>query len=729
MRKLLGLADPPAPYGVLVVDDSAVMRQMISRLIEKDPKLWVMGTASNGQEALEKLKVMRPDLVTMDIEMPVLDGLSALSQLMVENPMPVIMLSSYTDEGASPAIAALTNGAADFFHKDSLFQFPANAQMEEEFLLRCHAAIESKPFWKTLDQEDLANHEMKVLLEFMTGCLASEHTIHEELNQTLQQLNGFYCSLIKQANEFIVTECKGELLTRFGQLSQSLIGHSLEHIVPAEVMAQHSEYLTRVWNGEDCVSYDTEWRKYHFTTVARPVRVNGIVKEIIVVTFEVTDRKRMEEKIKFLLNHDQLTGLPNQNQLLTEMDRAKTKYGRFAVLFFKFDHFKQINDSMGHEKGDSLLQLMARRLKRFTSEDTTIIRAGSDEFICVMGGATFDTIERYAERLLDAIRQPIILDGLEIHMTSSLGISQYPDNHTNIEHIIRYAHMAMNIAQTEGGNLIQFYEARFQEEIHRKMEIERRLRKAIDREEFYLNYQPVFNGIDRTIKGLECLIRWQSPELGRVSPADFIPIAEETGLIHAIGEWVMLEACRTNKRWQDEGLMKIPVAVNLSTQQFNDGKIIERIENILQETGLDPKYLVVEITESMTMNKHHALMMLKNLKRIGVSIAIDDFGTGYSSLSYLSELPIDKLKVDQSFVKKMDTHGVNASIVHTIITMAENLKLEVIAEGVETEAEFGLLLRYGCNTMQGYLLGRPMEAAQIAEELKLSKPIKKMRIQ
>lgn len=728
MRKLLDLVDKPAQYGVLVVDDSAVMRQMISRLIERDPKLWVMGTASNGQEALAQLKVMRPDLITMDIEMPVLDGLSTLSQIMIDDPMPVIMLSSYTDEGASPAIAALANGAADFFHKDSLFQFPVNEQMEEEFLLRCHAAIESKPFWKTLDQEELANRDMKVLLEFITGCLVSEHSIHDELNRTMQQLNGIYCALIKRDQEFILTDCKGELLTRFGQLGHGLVGQPLHHILPAEIMGLHAENLTRTWNGEDCVSYDTEWQKYHFTTVARPVRVNGIVKEIIAVTFEVTERKRMEEKIQFLLNHDQLTGLPNQNQVLTELNRAKVKYGQFAVLFFNFDHFKQINDSIGHEKGDSLLQLLARRLKRFASADTTIIRAGSDEFICIMGGASFEMIERNAERLLDSIRQPIILDGFEIHMTSSLGISQYPDNHTNIEHIIRYAHMAMNIAKTEGGNRIQFYESRFQEEIHRKMEIERRLRKAIDREEFYLHYQPVFNGTDRSIKGMECLIRWESPELGRVSPAEFIPIAEETGLIHAIGEWVLIEACRSNKRWQDEGLMKVPVAVNLSTQQFNDGKIIERIENILKETGLDPKYLVIEITESMTMNKHHALLMLKNLKRLGVTIAIDDFGTGYSSLSYLSELPIDKLKVDQSFVKKMDTHSVNASIVHTIITMAENLKLEVIAEGVETEAEFGLLRRYGCSTMQGYLLGRPVDAEQFAEMLRMGTPANKMRI-
>ncbi|WP_308634635.1 EAL domain-containing protein [Paenibacillus silvisoli] len=715
MRDFIGLGEKPEKYGVLVVDDSAVMRHMIIKLLEKDPKLYVMGTAANGQEALDQLVELQPDLVTMDIEMPILDGLTTLTHMMIHHPVPVIMLSSYTDEGTSTALTALSKGAADFFHKDTLFQFPHNVQMEEEFLVRCRAAIEAKPFWKKLEQDDLSNREFKLLLEFMTGCLVGENTVHEEMNRTMRLMNGLYASVIKQDGKFVFRDCKGELLYRFGKSSRSLIGQPIERAFEAENASKLNEQFESAWNSSSktSTSFEIEWKRAVFALDFRPVRVNGIVQELIGVCFEVTVQKRMEEKIHFLFNHDQLTGLPNRNQLQEEMDRVLKAYDRFAVMYFCFDHFKLIHDSVGHQKSDALLQLIARRLKRFANEETTIIRSSSEEFICILGDASAEKSYQRSQQLLDTISQPIMLDGLEIHMTCSIGISQYPVDHREQEMLIRYAHMAMNIAKADGGNRHQFYEPRFHEQIHRKLEIENRLRKAIDRREFYLNYQPIIDGKDRTINGLECLVRWHSPELGRVSPAEFVPIAEETGLIHSIGEWVLLEACRQNKRWQDEGLPKIPVAVNLSTQQFNDGKIIERIENILEETGLEGRYLVIEITESMTMNKHHALAILKNLKNLGVSIAIDDFGTGYSSLSYLNELPIDKLKIDQSFVKGMDKHNVNASIVNTIITMAENLKLQVVAEGVETEEEFRLLSDYGCMTMQGYLFGRPMEANDI----------------
>ncbi|SDW54829.1 EAL domain-containing protein [Paenibacillus sp. CF384] len=717
MRRFLGLMERPEKYGVLVVDDSAVMRRMITMLIEKDPKLWVMATAANGQEALDQLVELQPDLVTMDIEMPVLDGLTTLSHLMIHYPIPVIMLSSYTDEGSSPALAALSKGAADFFHKDALFQFPHNEQVEEEFLLRCHAAIEAKPFWKKLEQDELTNREFKLLLEFMTGCLVGENTIHEELNRTMRLMNGIYASVIKVNGQFMFMDFKGELFYRFGKSSQSFVGQPIDRVFQPENALKLNEQFQRAWDGEQCISFEMEWKKACFLLVLRPLRVNGVVKELIGVCFEVTDQKRMEEKVHFLLNHDQLTGLPNRNQLYDEMDRVNTLYDRFAVMYFNFDHFKLINDSIGHQKSNSLLQLFSRRLKRITDENTMIIRAGTDEFICIIGDASAEITYQKAQNLLDTIHAPVMLDGQEIHMTASIGISQYPGDHRDKEMLIRYAHMAMNIAKGDGGNRLQFYEPRFHEQIHRKLEIESRLRKAIERKEFLLHYQPILNGRDRVISGLECLIRWQSPELGRVSPAEFIPIAEETGLIHSIGEWVLLEACRQNKRWQDDGFPKIPIAVNLSTRQFNDGKIIERIENILNETGLEAEYLVIEITESMTMNKHHALALLRNLKKLGVSIAIDDFGTGYSSLSYLSELPIDKLKIDQSFVKGMNLHNVNASIVNTIITMAENLNLQVIAEGVEEEEECRLLLQYGCMTMQGYLFGHPMESVAVSELL------------
>jgi EAL domain-containing protein (putative c-di-GMP-specific phosphodiesterase class I) len=322
---------------------------------------------------------------------------------------------------------------------------------------------------------------------------------------------------------------------------------------------------------------------------------------------------------------------------------------------------------------------------------------------------------------MDAIKQPFSIGENEINITASIGISQFSLDAPDADALMKNANIALNFSKEQGRNNFQFYNPSLNEKHHKRMQIEKHLRKAIERNEFQLHYQPQVDIHTSQVTGVESLLRWNSPELGFVSPVDFIPVAEETGLILEIGQWVIKEACRNNKAWQHAGLPNMVVTVNLSSRQFYDEKLEEMIRCTLNDTGLAPEFLELEITESITMDVKVALSTLKGLKNMGLKIAMDDFGTGYSSLSYLKEFPIDTLKIDQSFIKDIDTVSVNAAIVNTIITLAGNLKLKVIAEGVETKEALKLLKEYGCDMAQGYLYSPPMVAEQIEEIIRFFK--------
>ncbi|MDF2647503.1 MAG: hypothetical protein K0Q73_3308 [Paenibacillus sp.] len=415
---------------------------------------------------------------------------------------------------------------------------------------------------------------------------------------------------------------------------------------------------------------------------------------------------------------DSLTGLPNRQFLGVLMHQTiemAIKEKKQAALFsINLDHFKLVNDTLGHEAGDRVLQVVARRLRMCAKGKSHVARVGGDEFVYLTMGAIDDQqLAGLSEQIQCVINQPFVVCGEEMNMTVSIGISQFPQDSQEVETLMKNADIAMNFSKDQGRNTFHFYNPRLNSLLHKRMQIEKYLRKAIERDEFIVHFQPQVDVQTLQVVGMECLIRWESPELGRVSPVDFIPIAEETGLIIRIGEWVMKKACQCNKAWQEAGLPKMIVTVNLSSRQFFDKKLEEMIQRVLNETGLSPEFLELEITESMTMAVEVALSTLNSLKKLGLKIAIDDFGTGYSSLSYLKKLPIDKLKIDQSFVKEISTNSIDAGIVSTIITMARNLNLKVIAEGVETEEALSLLKDYGCDTVQGYLFSPPIGAGQV----------------
>jgi diguanylate cyclase (GGDEF)-like protein len=388
-------------------------------------------------------------------------------------------------------------------------------------------------------------------------------------------------------------------------------------------------------------------------------------------------------------------------------------------MLIDLDRFKFVNDSMGHKAGDVLLVTVAARLRSSLRDSDTVARLSGDEFVVILSEHQDQKLSPdIVQRVMDSVAQPVILGTKEFMVTCSIGVAVYPSEGTPADSLIEHADIAMYRAKKLGRNNFQFYTPAMNEESQERVRIEGALRTALERNEFVLHYQPQVDLASGRIVGMEALIRWQHPELGMVPPSRFIGVAEETGLIVPIGAWVMRAACAQNKAWQDAGLGRLRVAVNLSARQFGAADLLERIEQALQDSALDPGCLEIELTESLFMSDvTPAVDLLHRMKALGVQLSIDDFGTGYSSLSYLSRFPIDTLKIDRSFVADI-THDANdAAIVTSIIALAHNLKLAVIAEGVENVEQLDYLRRHGCDEIQGYYFSRPLPAEQFEQLL------------
>ncbi|MBM7649872.1 diguanylate cyclase (GGDEF)-like protein/PAS domain S-box-containing protein [Bacillus ectoiniformans] len=444
-----------------------------------------------------------------------------------------------------------------------------------------------------------------------------------------------------------------------------------------------------------------------------------IIAHATYLTNLAIQNNKKEELIHHQAYHDHLTDLPNrrlfQKYIDSALEQAKKQKKEVALLFLDLDRFKLINDSLGHNTGDLLLQKVSKRLVGCIEEQGTLFRQGGDEFIILLENTTEELTSVIAQQIIDLLSAPYDLDGHEVVVTPSIGISLFPSQARDANTLIKRADNAMYHAKRQGKNNFQFYRTEIDNLSDEKFETEMLLRKALEREEFVLHFQPQIETKKQVLCGAEALIRWKSSELGMISPAKFIPLAEESGLIVPIGEWVIRTACRQNKAWQDNGIPPFVISVNLSIRQFYQTDLVEKISAILTETGLDPKYLELEITESMTMHVETALVVLADLKKLGVKIAIDDFGTGYSSLNYLKKFPIDRLKIDQSFVKDISTDANDRDIVTTIIAMGHTLKKRVIAEGVETEEQLDFLKEHNCDEIQGYLHSPPVDAERFLE--------------
>jgi diguanylate cyclase (GGDEF)-like protein/PAS domain S-box-containing protein len=442
------------------------------------------------------------------------------------------------------------------------------------------------------------------------------------------------------------------------------------------------------------------------------------------ITRDITERKHTEKRLRQLAHFDSLTDLPNRVQFIERLEQSMADADRnerlLGVVFLDLDRFKYINDSLGHEKGDILLREVAMRLNRVVRRGDTVARLSGDEFALVLAdmGHVDDAIH-VAQKILDVFHQPFRVAGHDLFVTASLGVTLYPFDDRGAHELLRNADVAMYRAKESGKNNYQFYVAEMTAVVSERLTLENDLRSALERGEFSLNYQPIADCRSGKIIGMEALLRWKHPERGMISPALFIPLAEETGYIISIGEWVLRTACGQCRRWQEMGFPSLYVAVNLSSRQFHQKDLPASIHHILQETGLDPTRLGLEITEGLIMQQAEASVnTLRELKTMGIRISIDDFGTGYSSLSYLKRFPIDVLKIDQSFVRDIPKDEDDAAIASTIITMAHSLGLKVVAEGVETLEQLNFMREHRCDAMQGYHLSKPLPPEQFAEFLK-----------
>ncbi|HEY9063259.1 MAG TPA: EAL domain-containing protein [Pseudobacteroides sp.] len=433
----------------------------------------------------------------------------------------------------------------------------------------------------------------------------------------------------------------------------------------------------------------------------------------------VTDNlEGMFHRTHHMAYYDSLTGLPNRLSMqdaLTTLFSSHISDKNLALLFFDLDRFKQVNDSLGHAVGDRLLQAIASRLKTIKSDCIHIFRISGDEFVAIADGMDQKLAEHIARHILGLIRQPIYIDQHELHITSSIGIALYPQHGDNPETLMRLADASMYIAKEEGRNTYVLYTESLQSKLSEQIWIEHQLHKALDLNQLNLHYQAIVDGVTSEIHGIEALIRWNHPEKGLISPVQFIPIAEQSGLIIPIGQWVLKEACLQNKKWQDAGFQKVRIAVNLSARQFYSERLTDEIRAILKETGLEPQYLELEITEGfMIKDPGYVNNVLNDLRAMGVTVSIDDFGTGYSSLGQLKNFPVNAVKIDRSFIQNIGTDRNNISIVKAIIELAHGMNLKVVAEGIETEVERNLLLQHHCDEMQGYYFARPMDADKFA---------------
>ncbi len=540
-----------------------------------------------------------------------------------------------------------------------------------------------------------------------------------EVRQSEERMRKF----TEATDEAIVFHRDG-LITDGNEALTRLTGYSLQEVTGLSIF----NFISPEWRAT-ALEYTRSGREdpYEVTIChkdghAIPVEVVGKTMPLhhadyrIVVVRDITARKQAQEREAFIALHDTLTQLPNRHFLMEQLSQvlslARRRHGRVAVLFMNLDHFKTVNDSLGHHAGDQLLRNVAERLRSGVRDADVVARLGGDEFVVVLTDIqTPDDAAMVADKLLDSMHGVFTVDHLPLTISPSIGISLFPDHGASADVLLRCADAAMQHAKESGRGNRQFYAASMDASALDVLHQERLLRDAIARNDFELHYQPQIRLADGTLQGLEALVRWRHPERGLVGPDEFITFSESRGLITPIGRWVMREACRQLKAWQDEGLAPVPVAVNLSALEFRQRDVAAEIAAVLLETGLAPQYLEIELTESVLIHQTgQVLDTLNAIKALGVGISIDDFGTGYSSLAYLKRYPIDKLKIDRSFVADTPSNTDDVAIVTAIIQMGRSLQLQTVAEGVETQAQIELLAGLGCELMQGFVVSAPLDA-------------------
>jgi len=689
-------ASHPTKRGVvLVADDDPVMRLLMLEMLGQVGLDAV--EAEDGIEAVAHFKAMAPDLILLDVEMPNMDGFAAcreIRRIETDASVPIIMVTGGDD------IEAVTHayevGATDFVSKPINWPILGHRVL---YVLRASDAI--------------------VRLRLAD---AHNRAVLAAIPDTFFRLN--------KDGVYLDYEQGHDASAAFPL--EHRVGKHITEVFPKEIADLLLEQMRAVLDTGHIGSVDYELTRFgtlqHFE--ARLVATGA--DEVLGLVRDISERKRTEEQIRRLAYCDSLTGIPNRQAFLEtlerELHRSKVGNKKFAVLFMDLDAFKRINDTLGHNVGDHLLKIVSDRLRETTRPSDLVSRGDQTHNLARLGGDEFTILipdlERVenalavAHRVKEAMRRPFLIEGNEIFVTASIGISLFPEDGEDCNSLLKYADTAMYHAKNCGKNNAKLYSSSLTMQIMSHVKLEVGLRKALKREELYLLYQPQIDVRTAEIVGVEALIRWRHPERGIISPTEFIPLAEETGLIVPIGEWVLRTACVQAKAWQRLRMRSLRMAVNLSAKQFKDENLTQIVISALHDTGLDPKLLELELTEGTLMDDAKATMVtLDQLRCIGVYLSIDDFGTGYSSMNYLKRFDVRTLKIDKSFIAGLPQDSENAAITRAIIAMAHGLKMVVVAEGVETGEQLVLLEEYGCDMVQGFYLGHPAPHESISQML------------
>lgn len=697
---------------ILIVDDDPIVLKSLRDLlalrgIDAD-------TAIGGREAIVCLDQKEYDLVLLDLQMPYVNGHDVMRHIKREQmSASVIVVSGETSFEA--ARDACSQGAYDFLRKP---------YATDELIITINNALNEIH----LQKQNTLMHDQ----------LRESERLHRYLVNTSPDI----IYMLDRDGHF--TYINDRIETLLGYNPKELIGKHYSSLVYQRDL-EAARYIfneRRVGERASCnveirLKYKDESSQHLFDSRTLPVELSSVGmytsesnsrKKSYTGTYgvarDITERKIAEETINFQAHHDLLTNLPNRallrDRLGLAISQAKREQEMLAVMFLDLDRFKNINDSLGHVIGDELLQQVSTRLKSCIREGDTLARFGGDEFTLLLPkiGNGKEDISKIAQKINEVLKGPFIINGNELYVSASIGISIFPRDGKDMDTLIKHADIAMYHVKDTGKNNFKFYSTDMTTPYFQNLSLETGIHKALENNEFQLVYQPQINIKSGVIVGVEALLRWHNPAHGLITPAEFIPFAEETGMIVEVGHWVLSNACAELKRWRDAGLPEIRMSINMSARQLADKNVIKHVSNVLRDYGIPGHCLEIEITENTIMSDMDAIIhKLKNISKRGVYIAIDDFGTGYSSLSYLHKLPIHTLKIDRTFIKEVNMKHTGKSIINTIAAMGKGLNLNVIAEGVETQQQLDYLQEIDCNEAQGFLFCKPLPGDVISQLL------------
>ena len=675
---------------VLVADDDGTHRSVLQKVLEESGFRVIL--APNGKEAIDQVAKFNPDVILLDIEMPEMDGFAVCETIRAQktdHEIPIFIVTSRDDPESVERAYEL--GATDFLIKP--IALPVLPHRIRYTLRTCTALNDLRGLIRAVPDLIFIVDKDGEVQQGLSGPDAV-HTQQIKALSTASKINFYPCE-----NDDRATECiKAALETGKPQV--------YEHIVEELDIHLETRFVRRSKNS------------------------------VLAIVRDISQRKSSEARIFNLAYYDELTELPNRQLFSQSLERtietAERDHQKFAVLFVDLDRFKRINDTLGHSVGDELLKEVARRLEKCTRASDSVAhmdstgdtgiklaRLGGDEFVIKLYGVeNEESVSAIASRVITALTPPFNCAGHQFVVTPSIGIAMYPQDGKTGEELLMNADSAMYRAKYVGRNNYKFYSETMRTKSLHRLDIENQLRNAVDGEQFELHYQPKVDAQTWSLVGAEALLRWNHPERGYILPDEFISIAEETGLIVPIGQWVLREACKQVLAWSSLPTGAIPVSVNISSHQFNSDGLIEDVFDAVAAAGIDASLLELEITESVLLqDAEQTLVALKCLKEAGVSLSIDDFGTGYSSLSYLKRFPIDTLKIDRSFVKDLGTDSDDAAICAAVLAMAQQLGLNVVAEGVESQEQLDFLRQHGCNQIQGFLCSPALSVTDFAAML------------